>query len=248
MRGDLKATTRYALVVESIFGGAEPVEVEEEDAAGAGAPVEAAPKPPAQATWVAIRLTDTAGDPVRQVKYKIELPDGSTKEGKLDDNGLAKVESAQSGMCKISFPEIDAGDWDLQRVAKAAAPAAAPKAAEKKAYFGTIKGPSGPLKSWPFLLKRGDKALDQGGLDGGSSPNIFRDGNWYSGDKGEFRFEDLPEGDYTIEVLVARGSLVAADKPKPEGVDESGNRSALPEPIDPMAFTEDPVDLLSELE
>src|SRR5262249_30699551 len=139
VRGDLKATTRYALVVDSIFGGAEPVEVEEEDAAGAAAPVQAT-RAPEQATWVAIRLTDSAGDPVKGVKYTIELPDGSTKDGKLDDNGLAKVESKKAGMCKISFPEIDAGDWDLQGVKRAAAPAAAAKLPAKKAYFGTIKG------------------------------------------------------------------------------------------------------------
>ena len=247
MRQDLKVTTRFSLRVDSIFGGAVPVEVEDESAGGALASAEEAQKAPEQATWVALRLIDSVGDPVKGVKYKIELPDGSTSEGKLDDNGLAKVESKKAGMCKISFPEIDAGDWDLGRLAAAAAAPAAAKPAAKRAYFGTIKGPSGPLKRWPFVLKGAGKPLDQA-LAGGTSSNTYRDGNWYSGSNGEFRFEGLPEGEYTIEVLTARGTLVPSEKPKPAGVDESGHRSPLPDPIDPLTTSEAPEDLLSELE
>lgn len=247
MSGDLTATTRPCLRVDSIFGGAAPVEEASEQPGVSPASVEVAEKAPEQATWVAFRMTDTAGDPVKGMKYKLELPDGSTHEGMLDGNGMARVESSKAGTCKIAFPDLDAGDWEQARAGTAAVSPIASRRAEKRKYFGTIRGPSGPLKSWPFLLKRSGHVVDQG-LDGGRSSNNYRDGKWYSGTSGEFQFEDLPESDYSIEVLIPRGSLVPFDKPKPPGADESGHRSPLPDPIDPTAFSEDPDEILSDLE
>ena len=112
MRGEFRVVPRQAITAESVFGGAVPAGTQDEDepaAAGSGAVAATATSP---ATWVAFRMVDSLGDPARGVKYEVTLPDGSTQQDTLDDNGLAKVPSPQSGSCKISFPDLDAGDWD----------------------------------------------------------------------------------------------------------------------------------------
>jgi hypothetical protein len=58
-------------------------------------------------TWIEIVLVDALDQPVAGKKYSVELPDGSKKEGTLDDQGKAKLENLDPGMCKISFPEIE---------------------------------------------------------------------------------------------------------------------------------------------
>lgn len=64
-------------------------------------------------TFVAIQLVDDA-DPSRPVpfkRYRIELPDGSTREGLLDQYGRALVDGIDEGECKVSFPDFDAKAW-----------------------------------------------------------------------------------------------------------------------------------------
>jgi hypothetical protein len=232
--------------VDSIFGGPPGGEEDEEESVGAAAAVlsEAAPE---AATWIAVRMTDNSGDPVKSLRYEVKLPNGDVRKGTLDDNGLARIESPTSGECTVSFPDLDASDWDAgAAVAATAATTTPPKDAAKRAYFGTLQGPSGPLAQWPFTLERAGQALDVAALDGGRSSNEYRDGFWFSGAQGEFRFDDLPEGDYTIEVLGVDGELVPNDAPAPEGVGESGHRAPLPEPLDPLAFSEDPQELVPE--
>lgn len=111
VRGEVTVRSRHALTADSIFGGAVPIEGEAEES-GNGAATAETPAQATEPTWVAIRMVDGLGDPAKGVKYEIELPGGSKKEGALDDSGMAKVSSPTKGSCKISFPEIDAGDWD----------------------------------------------------------------------------------------------------------------------------------------
>lgn len=64
-------------------------------------------------TFVAIKLVDDA-DPSRPVpfkRYRIELPDGSVREGMLDQYGRALVDGIDEGECKVSFPDFDASAW-----------------------------------------------------------------------------------------------------------------------------------------
>jgi hypothetical protein len=56
-------------------------------------------------------LHDQDGKPVAGEAYQIELPDGSTREGTLDSQGLARVDGIDPGNCKISFPNIDKKSW-----------------------------------------------------------------------------------------------------------------------------------------
>jgi hypothetical protein len=62
-------------------------------------------------SWIEIELKDEAGNPVPGEKYRIELPDGTPKEGMLDSQGWARVDNIDPGNCKVSFPDRDAKDW-----------------------------------------------------------------------------------------------------------------------------------------
>ncbi|MCP3163442.1 carboxypeptidase-like regulatory domain-containing protein [Myxococcus qinghaiensis] len=62
-------------------------------------------------TWLAIELKDEAGKPVRNARYVVSLPDGSTREGTLNANGYARVEGVNPGECQVTFPELDGQSW-----------------------------------------------------------------------------------------------------------------------------------------
>jgi hypothetical protein len=62
-------------------------------------------------SWIAIQLVgeDNAGIP--NEKYAVLLPGGTVKSGTLDDQGMARVENIPSGVCSVSFPDLDKDAW-----------------------------------------------------------------------------------------------------------------------------------------
>jgi hypothetical protein len=86
---------------------------------GSGEQMAAAPAPPppgkeknAEKTWVQFELVDENGEPVRdRIRYRLELPDGSVREGYLDGDGSVRVSNIDPGSCRIAFPDIDAREW-----------------------------------------------------------------------------------------------------------------------------------------
>lgn len=69
----------------------------------------AAPPPPT--AWVEIELLDADRRPLAGAAYRLVLPDGEVREGKLGPDGRSREESKQPGACKLSFPDLDANDW-----------------------------------------------------------------------------------------------------------------------------------------
>lgn len=61
--------------------------------------------------WIEIQLLDEASKPIANQAYRIKLPDGSIRSGKLDKQGLARVDDIPGGMCEVSFTEIDGREW-----------------------------------------------------------------------------------------------------------------------------------------
>jgi len=116
-----------------------------------------------------------------------------------------------------------------------ALPPAGPEAPPKSKFKGVLKGPAGPLKSWPFLFKRDGQAVDQGGLGSGSSSNTYENGAWWSDADGKFEFKEMPEGYYAIEVLLPTGRLQEGEAPPPA---EAGRRSPSLVGTDGTEFTE----------
>lgn len=64
------------------------------------------------ATFVEIELVDEGGKACGGAAYRIELPDGKVVEGVLDQAGRARVEDVDPGTCQITFPGLDAAEWD----------------------------------------------------------------------------------------------------------------------------------------
>ncbi len=72
-------------------------------------------KPAEVKTWITIRLVDddTPPKPVAGARYRIRLPDGSVREGRLDREGIAHYETIDPGLCDVSFLEYDKDSWKL---------------------------------------------------------------------------------------------------------------------------------------
>lgn len=61
--------------------------------------------------WIAIELVDEKGKPIPNERFRIELPDGSYTEGKLDGAGQARLNDIDPGTCQVTFPDIDGKEW-----------------------------------------------------------------------------------------------------------------------------------------
>lgn len=62
-------------------------------------------------TFVAFRLLDLAGDPLPDVRYELELADGSTREGTTDSDGLVRHDDIVAGSCTLTFPDLPDKYW-----------------------------------------------------------------------------------------------------------------------------------------
>lgn len=62
--------------------------------------------------WVEIVLEDKAGNPVAGAEFELDLPDGSTRKGKLDFRGRKKVSGIPSGSCTVRFPALPDDSWE----------------------------------------------------------------------------------------------------------------------------------------
>ena len=66
-----------------------------------------------ETTWIEIELIDAHGNPAPFERFKLTLPDGSAKWGRLDGDGKARVEKLQEGSCQVTFPDRDEEVWDV---------------------------------------------------------------------------------------------------------------------------------------
>jgi len=62
--------------------------------------------------WIEIELLDEEDKGIPNQLYRIVLADGTRRTGKTDAYGVARVECIQEGMCKVSFPDLDADTWE----------------------------------------------------------------------------------------------------------------------------------------
>jgi len=68
-------------------------------------------KPAKKTDWIEIELVDQEGNPVPGEKYRIELPDGTVREGVLNSKGVAWEGNLDPGSCKVTFPDFDTNEW-----------------------------------------------------------------------------------------------------------------------------------------
>jgi hypothetical protein len=62
-------------------------------------------------TWIEIQLIGEDDQPIPGAKYLIKMPDGSVREGVLDQEGVAGFDGISAGNCKVGFPELDKDAW-----------------------------------------------------------------------------------------------------------------------------------------
>jgi hypothetical protein len=61
--------------------------------------------------WIEIALVDRRGEPVAGEAYRVLLPDGAVREGRLDADGRARLTDIEPGACEVTFPNLDAAEW-----------------------------------------------------------------------------------------------------------------------------------------
>jgi hypothetical protein len=62
--------------------------------------------------WIEIRMVAPDGKPVPGLAFRIDLPDGTFKEGVLDGEGRARYDGIEAGQCRITFPTLDKDAWE----------------------------------------------------------------------------------------------------------------------------------------
>jgi hypothetical protein len=65
-------------------------------------------------SWIKIKLVDKDGQPVQGERYRIELPDGTVRQGILDSKGQAHIGGIDPGNCQITFPNLDKDAWERE--------------------------------------------------------------------------------------------------------------------------------------
>lgn len=66
---------------------------------------------PDRTSWIELEMVDEAGQPVPHQRYRVITADGRTREGFLDQQGVARVGGIDPGTCRITFPDLDAEAW-----------------------------------------------------------------------------------------------------------------------------------------
>ena len=74
----------------------------------------AAPAPAFALTWIEIELLDSNSVPVAGARYTITLPDFSDRKGTLGDDGRARLDDIEAGICGVVFHDYAAEDWGAQ--------------------------------------------------------------------------------------------------------------------------------------
>jgi hypothetical protein len=77
----------------------------EEEESGPSAPLED------RSTWIAIQLIDAEDQPIPDVGYRLAMPNGNVRNGRLNGEGKARVVLSQGGACQVCFPELDQDAW-----------------------------------------------------------------------------------------------------------------------------------------
>lgn len=67
---------------------------------------------PAGTAWLELELRDDTGKPVAGEPFWVKPAGGEPIEGKLDKNGIARIDNLQPGTCLVKFSNIDAAAWE----------------------------------------------------------------------------------------------------------------------------------------
>lgn len=135
-------------------------------------------KAPDETAWLEVEIKDDNGNPMANLAVKLELPDGTMLDEKLDANGRLRKEGIKPGEAKIHLPDPDADEAPKRRVAEAAA-----EADDKGFVDLQITDDAGkPMAGLPVRLRLADGTVIEAKLD----------------EHGRIRKEDVPSGDFLL--------------------------------------------------
>lgn len=63
-------------------------------------------------SWIEVELVDEEATPVGREYFKIELPNGSIREGILNPSGRFRIDDVEFGTCMVAFPDLDPNEWE----------------------------------------------------------------------------------------------------------------------------------------
>jgi hypothetical protein len=95
----------------SAFEEAEQIAARDLEAARQEARAREAVTRATEKTFIEIVLENQEGEPVRDALCHLTLTDGTVRKVRLDADGRVRVPGIDPGMCEVSFPEFDAGEW-----------------------------------------------------------------------------------------------------------------------------------------
>ena len=121
---DLLAGDLIALIAPSVPGPSGGTKAKRAPAQEEFVPYQPAESPKRVTGWIAIELIDDEGAPYPDEFYRLELPDGSTRQGRLDREGKARIENIPEGTCKVFFPDLDDSKSSGATSSSSASPAA----------------------------------------------------------------------------------------------------------------------------
>ncbi len=142
-------------------------------------------------TWIEIQLTDMEGNPMAGERYWIQLPDGSVRQGALNEQGLAYFGDLDPGECEIRWPEMDDEamtdrptrlGWTPEAVRSPSTRAAARSQPRTWVEVALVDHEGQPMPGERFSLRLPDGTLREGRLDG----------------RGRARFADIDAGDCVL--------------------------------------------------
>lgn len=61
-------------------------------------------QPTPSPSWIEITVVDSRGEPIRGRPYRLHLPDGSVREGRLGDDGIIRFDDVDPGLCMLELP------------------------------------------------------------------------------------------------------------------------------------------------
>lgn len=124
--------------------------------------------------WIEIQLLDDQDRPVAKEPYWVRLPDGSIREGRLDDNGFVRFDPIPCGICLVRFPVIDSREIGIA--------ASLPKANKHWIEIQMFDDRNQPVPSEPYSVTLPDGSIREGTLNA----------------KGRARIDGIPEGSCTV--------------------------------------------------
>ncbi|MHC5112131.1 MAG: type VI secretion system tip protein TssI/VgrG [Planctomycetota bacterium] len=65
-------------------------------------------------SWIELELLNEMDQAVPDEFYRILTPGGRVREGRLDANGVARIEGIDPGDCEITFPNLDHEAWERE--------------------------------------------------------------------------------------------------------------------------------------